>query len=409
MRILLILLDGVGDRPSRLLNGLTPLQAARIPFLNGLARGGSCGLMDPVSPGVPVGSDTGHLSILGYDPYKYYPGRGPFEALGAGLELRPGDVAFRCNLATVDSEDTVVDRRAGRISSPEASTIVEALAQVTEVDGVEVLLKHTVEHRCVLVLRGDVSDRVSDVDPHREGVKVLWPKPTGEESAARRTAEILTKLLRKYREILEAHPLNAKRRGEGLPPANILLPRGGGKMPSLPSLAARFGVRGAIVAGAALYKGVCRAVGMEVVEAPGATGTLSTNLDSKFSTAFKALNTYDFVFLHIKGTDTASHDRDPLAKAAFLEKVDSALSRKFDAPSGEFIVCVTGDHTTSSLTGDHRGDPVPVVIWGYGVRVDSVERFNEVDAARGALGRIRGLDLMNILMDLACRTEMFGE
>ncbi|MCS7145189.1 MAG: 2,3-bisphosphoglycerate-independent phosphoglycerate mutase [Nitrososphaerota archaeon] len=409
MKILLILLDGVGDRPSKVLNGLTPLQAARIPFLNGLAREGANGLMDPVSPGIPVGSDTGHLAILGYDPYKYYPGRGPFEALGAGIRLKPGDVAFRCNFATVSGDTKVVDRRAGRISSQEAAQLVEALSEVKEVDGVEVILKHTVEHRSVLVLRGEVSDKITDVDPHKDNLDFVWPKPTDETREAKWTAEALTKLLRRYREILEAHPVNIKRREAGLPTANMLLPRGAGMMPSLPPLSVRFGVKGAVIAGAALYKGVCSSAGMDVVEAPGATGTLNTDLNSKFKTAFETLRNYDFVFLHIKGTDTAAHDKDPLTKASFLEKIDAWFTKNFNPPGAEFIICVTGDHTTSSLSGEHRGDPVPVLIWGYGVRIDPVDRFNEVDAARGALGRIKGTDLMNILMDLANKTEKFGE
>jgi 2,3-bisphosphoglycerate-independent phosphoglycerate mutase len=408
VKTIIILLDGVGDRPSKALQGLTPLQAARIPFINGLAAAGMTGLMDPFSPGIPVGSDTGHLAILGYDPLKYYTGRGPFEALGAGIMLRAGDVAFRCNLATV-SGDTVVDRRAGRISSEEAAELIASLTEVREVDGVEVILRHTVEHRCVLVLRGDVSDRVSDADPHKEGARLLWPQPTSDDAASRRTAEILKKLMTRYREMLERHPINARRRELGKPQANMILPRGAGKMPSLPSLAERYGVRAAVIAGGALYKGVCSSAGMEVVEAEGATGTLKTNLDSKFSKAFQALKNYDLVFLHIKGTDTAAHDKDPLKKATFLESIDAALARNYNPPSEELIICVTGDHTTSSITGEHRGDPVPVLINGYGVRRDASQRFNEVDAAVGAIGRIRGMDLMNILMDLANRTQKYGE
>lgn len=180
-------------------------------------------------------------------------------------------------------------------------------------------------------------------------------------------------------------------------------------MPNLPSLDSKYHLKAAVIAGAALYKGVCNTVGMEIVEAPGATGTLSTDLNSKFKTAFDALRSYDFIFLHIKGTDTAAHDKDPLTKAQFLEKIDTAFSDNFDPPSEEFIVCITGDHTTSSLTGEHRGDPVPVLISGYGVRVDHVSRFNEVDSAQGAMGRLRGTDLMSVLMDLANKTEKFGE
>jgi len=404
MRILLIILDGVGDRPSPMLGGKTPLQVAEAPMINQLASNGITGIMDPVSPGIPVGSDTGHLALLGYDPRIYYTGRGPLEALGVGLDLRPGDVAFRCNFATVNEDWTVIDRRAGRISSEEAAELARTVAETCSSIGrdTELIFKHTVEHRGVLLMRGEgLSDSVVDVDPHKEGVRARLPE------GGDKTAALLREFLLKTHQALSSHPVNAERVRRGLRPANALLPRGGGRAPSLPRLGGG-ALRGAVVAGGAIYKGVCRAAGMEVVEAPGATGTINTNLPSKFRTASRALRGYDFVLLHIKGTDSASHDKNPQLKAEFIGRVDKALSEVLGELS-DVIICVTGDHTTSSTLGMHRGDPVPVLINGEGVRRDEVSSFDEISCARGGLGRIRGTDLLNILLDLANISEMYGE
>ncbi|MEM2803720.1 MAG: 2,3-bisphosphoglycerate-independent phosphoglycerate mutase [Nitrososphaerota archaeon] len=412
MRVFLIVLDGMADRPSPKIELMTPLQLARKPNIDLLAAGGVTGIMDPVAPGIPVGSDTGHLALLGYDPYVYYSGRGPLEALGAGIDLGPSDIAFRCNFATVSDDWVVIDRRAGRISDEDAEQLSRSLLDLslTSSRNLEIVFKHTVEHRGVLVIKGEgLSEKVSDVDPHREGVKVHMPRPTDSSENAKRTAEILKEFLMKSKEILENHPINIERRRRGLKMANAVLPRGAGRLPTLPSIGARYGVKGAVVAGGAIYKGVCKAAGMDIINAPGATGTINTNLDSKFRTAIELLNKYDFVFLHIKGTDSASHDKNPELKARFIEKIDSTLGNYLDKITSDVIICITGDHTTCSTVGEHRGDPVPILIHGEGVRTDDTSRFDEFACSKGGLGRIRGLDVLNILFDLANITKMYGE
>ncbi|MCS7117682.1 MAG: 2,3-bisphosphoglycerate-independent phosphoglycerate mutase [Thaumarchaeota archaeon] len=411
-RVLFLMLDGLGDRPSRELGLMTPLQAARKVALDLIASEGMTGLLDPYAPGVPVGSDTGHLSILGYDPKVYYTGRGPLEALGAGIDLKPGDVAFRVNMATVDDDWNLLDRRAGRISTGEARELARAVAELAErFDSTLSFEFHsTVEHRGVLVIRGEkASSSVTDVDPHREGVRVQMPRPTDGSESARVTAQELTRFLLRAKEVLDRHPLNVARRQRGLNPANALLPRGAGVMPKLPSLRERYGVRSVVIAGGALYRGVCRAAGMDVRLVPTATGTLNTDLRAKFEAAVESLRSYELVFLHIKGTDTASHDLNPSAKRDFIERIDRELHRHLDSILSGSVICVTGDHTTSSLDGRHHGDPVPLAVAGEGVRRDDVAKFDELSCSRGSVGRVRGLDLMNVLMDLIGRVEMYGE
>ncbi|MEM1689266.1 MAG: 2,3-bisphosphoglycerate-independent phosphoglycerate mutase [Candidatus Hadarchaeales archaeon] len=424
MRAVLIICDGMADRPVPELANKTPLEIAHKPNMDWLAKHGVCGIMDTVEAGVPPGSDTAHLALLGYNPFEVYTGRGPFEAAGAGIELKPGDIAFRANFATVDEKGIIVDRRAGRIQ--EAKLLEEAISKI-KIKGVEIIFKATIGHRGVLVLRGKgLSHEVSDSDPHATGVKPLkiFPKLIEEKrtpeypliaggvrklvirrSRALKTAKILNEFSRKAHEVLRKHEVNLRRIKEGKPPANYILLRGPGVVPHLSSLEERTGLKGACVAAAALVKGVCRLAGMTVPDVPGATGSVNTDLASKVKTTLKLLEDHDIVLLHIKGLDEASHDHDPRKKVEFIEKIDSILPQLIEAT--DFIL-LTADHTTPVSVGDHTADPVPVVIYGPGVRVDDVEKFGERDAAKGGLGRINGRHLLPILADLMGKSHKFG-
>src|SRR4051794_30500368 len=259
---LLLIGDGLGDRAVPELGGKTPLEAADTPTLDALAAECESGLMDPIGPGIRGGSDTGHLAILGYDPYKYYPGRGPFEALGIGMEVRPGDLAFRCNFSTVDGAMVVLDRRAGRITQGTAE--LAAALNGMQIEDVTCLFKESIAHRAALVLHGPgLSDKVSDVDPHGDGVRILEAHGTAGDPASEKTARILNAFVRKSYEILDPQPVNARRRQQGLPPANIALPRGVGMSPHLPNFDQRRGVRSACIVEVGLVKGLGRYLGMD--------------------------------------------------------------------------------------------------------------------------------------------------
>lgn len=409
MKAVLVVLDGLGDRRCRSLGYMTPLQYARNRVLDRLAAEGETGLVDVVARGIPNGSDTGHLALLGYDPFTCYTGRGPFEALGAGLDLRLDDVAFRCNFATVAEDGTVIDRRAGRISTEESRELAESI-QTMEIDGVQFTFRHTVEHRGVLIMRGKgISHRVSNVDPHGKTSTVQKPMPLDDSPESIKTAQALEKFLEKTRQILQTHPINIKRREKNLPPANYILTRGAGRLPNLLPFEKKFGLKAAVVAGGALYKGVCRAAGFDVVNVEGATGTVNTNLGNKINAVIESLKTRDFVLLHVKATDTLSHDKKPREKAEMINRVGEALGKMLEQLSSDTYVAVTGDHTTPSEIGDHRGDPVPVLIWGPDVRGDSVTKFDEISCMYGGLGRIRGVELMPILANYLGTLELYGE
>lgn len=408
--LIFIVVDGMADRPVPSLNGLTPLEAASKPGMDKLAEIGVCGILDVISPGVPPGSDVAHLSLFGYDPYAVYRGRGGLEALGAGIDVSSEDVAFRANFATVNEDMVVVDRRAGRII-PEGDKLAEALNgfRSSSFPDVRVVVKHTTEHRCAVVLKGPgLSHMVSDTDPHKKG-KVLESTPLDSSLEARKTASIINEFTRYSYEVLRKHPLNVEREKRGLPPANILLLRGAGKLPSMPSLRELYGLRAACIVANALVRGVCKAAGMDVVEVEGVTGGFDTDTVAMGRAALRLLSDYDMVFLHIKGADNASHDGDVEKKINMIEKADALVSFLLDhVDLNTTYIVLTADHTTPVSVREHTGDPVPVVIAGPGVRTDDVKHFGERECAKGGLGRVQARFLMPILIDYLGLSKKYG-
>lgn len=405
-KILLIVMDGLGDRGSKELGGKTPLQAASTPNLDWFAQNGSSGIMDVISPGIPPGSDTSHLALLGYEPYKVYKGRGPFEAAGIGLLGQEGDVAFRCNFSTVDEDLKVIDRRAGRIKEPDTSQLV-ASVQGMVIDGVEVLVKEGTEHRAALLLRGPgLSADVSDVDPHELG-SILKCNPLS--SGAELTAKVVNEFVRRTYEIWKDHPVNLRRRAENLPEANILLTRGAGSFPDIKAFPVKNEVSAACVAGVGMIKGICDICGLDVLVPPAVcNGGLNTDMIVKVDMALEALNNYDFVLMNVKAPDITGHDGLARTKVEVVERLDKMAAHLRAKMTDNMVIAFTADHCTPVESGDHTGDPVPLTIYTTGLVEDRCEAFNEADCAYGRLGRIRGSDLLPILMDLANRSHKFG-
>lgn len=410
-RALVLIGDGLGDRPVRELDGLTPLESQETPHLDEIAARGECGLMDPIAVGVPAGSDTAHFAMLGYDPYKYYTGRGPLEALGVGLEMRAGDIGFRCNFATVKPDNKgrliVVDRRAGRIKDGTAE-LAKAINSVGPIDGIEFIFRESVEHRGALIMRGEgLDDGLTDADPHREGV-AAW-KVKAKRPQAERAAQALNEWIRRVHEILEDHPINKARRQKKLNPANIVLPRGCGQAPLLPPFGRHAGVTGALVVEVGLIKGLGRFLGMNVIEAPGSTGGYDTDHISLATTAVEALRQSQIVLCNLKAPDIAGHDGDAEKKRETVARLDEMAGVVLSSVDlNKTILVVTGDHSTPVSVKDHSGDPLPIAIAGHGVRTDQVRCFGERSCATGNLGRIRGADILPIITNLAQIAQKFG-
>ncbi|MBX7076112.1 MAG: 2,3-bisphosphoglycerate-independent phosphoglycerate mutase [Methanobacteriaceae archaeon] len=411
MKGIVLVMDGMGDRPLKELNNQTPLQAANTPNMDKMAERGITGIMDSIKPGIIPGSDTAHLSILGYDPYEVYTGRGPFEASGVGLEVIPGDIAFRCNFSTADENGIITDRRAGRIRDG-TKDIVEVLnTMVIEgYENINIIFKESTGHRAVLVLRGEgLSDKVSDADPKVEGNKPKIVNPLDDTEEAKKTADLLNKIVNKSYEMIKDHPVNLKRIKENEPPANIIIPRGAGAVPEVEPINTKYEVNSACIAETGLIMGIGRFAGMDIIEMDDVTGGVDTNLDNIINTIIDQVkNTeHDFFLINIDGADEAGHDGNAIQKKEFIEKVDKVVMSQL-LKLEDVIIFLTADHSTPISVMNHSGDPVPVIINGPEVRVDDVKEYNELTVAKGGLCRIRGADVMNIVMDLMNNSHKFG-
>jgi 2,3-bisphosphoglycerate-independent phosphoglycerate mutase len=407
--------DGLADRPVPMLDGRTPLEAADTPALDRIAAEGQSGQMDPIAPGIRAGSDTSHLAILGYDPFRVYTGRGPFEALGIGMEVRGGDICFRCNFSSLEGElqfangrfsgAQVVDRRAQRIAEG-TDQLAAALNGVT-IDGVTCLVKESVEHRAALVLRGPgLGHEVSDVDPHAEGES---PQAAGgKDAASEKTARVLNQFVLRSWQALKDHPVNAARQAAGKLPANVILPRGAGVAPHLEPFARRHGVSGACVAETGLILGIGRYLEMTVPHVPGATGGADSDEIALARAVVEMLADHEFVLCNLKAPDLGGHDGDAAAKIRAAEKLDRLARYLLENGPSDLHLAVTADHCTPVTFRDHTGDTVPIAIRGPAVRPDSVVSFGERAVVPGSLARIRGLDLMPIMTNLMGVQEKFG-
>jgi 2,3-bisphosphoglycerate-independent phosphoglycerate mutase len=413
--------DGLGDRPVPALGDKTPLEAQPTPNLDALAARGQCGLMDAIAPGVPAGSDTSHFAMLGYDPYQYYTGRGPLEALGVGLEVMLGDLGFRCNFATVKREAAdliVVDRRADRIASG-TDELTAALNSLPPIDDIQFIVKDSIEHRAALVMRGPAlveglknvaaspKPIITDADPQVVGAPMGRAAATVPEVQV--AAAALNLWIRQAHDVLKEHPVNQAREANNLPPANAILPRGCGMAPDLDPFEERHGTKGGLVVEAGLIKGLGRYIGMDVLDAPGATGGYDTDHISLAKTAVAALDSSPFVLCNLKAPDLAGHDGDPEKKMEMIAKLDEMAGVLLnEADLDKTAIAVTGDHSTPCALEDHSGDPLPLIITGYGVRADAISEYGERPCGMGSIGRVRGHDILPMLTTLIGTAHKFG-
>ncbi len=403
---LVVFIDGLADRPVKALGGRTPLAAASTPTLDRLAAEGQCGQVDAIEPNTVPDTAAGSLALFGQPPRLL--ARGPIEAIGAGLELRPSDVALRANFATLDGQGRILDRRAGRLreESPRLAAMLDGMVIEDEEGQVEVRVAAGTEHRLAVVLRGEgLSASIAGSDPEEDAIGRPPLAPRAIESgqtAAVRTARLLARFEEKARELLASHPVNVARRRSGHPPANALLTRGAGRLQRLVPLEVE-GVPLAItcVAGDRTVLGIASLLGARTVIEESMTGNLDTDLDAKFRAAATALTTSDLVVVHVKGADIASHDLKPLAKVAFLERLDGSLGRLLATFEGRLRVAVTCDHVTLSETGHHAADPLPLLLWGDGFAADGCSRFDEKSAAAGKLGRQPLQSVLSLLFPLS--------
>jgi 2,3-bisphosphoglycerate-independent phosphoglycerate mutase len=423
-RVLLVILDGVGDRPRPRgsPNPTTPLEEARTPYLDWLAAQGTLGSVRVIAPGIAPESDAGVLSLLGYDPEEDSPGRGVLEAEGIGLSVRRGEVAFRCNFATVSAEGVVVDQRVGRnLTTEEAQSLAETLTQANLLRdrGVDAVVRATVGHRGVvhLIPRGSsrLSAHVSNSDPFYEKIgglgQALRPekpvprpvKPLEDTPEAALTAELTNLFLDRVPAVLRDHPVNQARRRRGALEANHILLRDAGTLPErrVP-FEDKYGLRGAAVTEMPVERGIARYLGLRDRYVGPMRGDRQGAFRDRAQEVTAALEEDPFVYVHLKGPDEPGHDGDFGRKKAVIEDIDAGffgtLRETLDLTRTR--VAVTADHATPWALKGHSDDPVPLLlVGGLGTREPSAPvKFCERDAGQGSLGEIRGRDLLPILL-----------
>lgn len=425
-RLALIILDGLGDRPHPDTGGLSPVEAARTPNLDAIAARGALGSVTVVGRGVAPESDAGVLALLGYDPVRDSPGRGVLEALGVGMALEAGDVAFRLNFATFDNRGKVVDSRVGRsLRTAEAEELARA---VTDADllgavGIHAEVRATVGHRGVLRLHptrgGALSPQVSNSDPFYEKVggmgrarrvsdpRPLAVRPLDRTREARRTADATNEFLAAAGRILPGQLVNARRALSGRQLANGLLVRNAGAMPSMGGLvpfATKYGWGGAAVTEMPVERGIARLLGL----ADKFVGPMGKDRDAalreRARVTLDAVRHYPFAYVHLKGPDEPGHDGNARAKREVIEQLDASFFGPFreQAEWSHVRVAITADHATPCILKGHADDPVPLVLSGAGVAAAPPTpggvKFGELAAAAGTLGPMRGAEVLSTLI-----------
>ncbi len=401
---ILVIADGLGDRPIKSLGDKTPLEYSNTPNMNFMLQKSMVGNVHPVAPGFTVGTDVGHLEIFGCDSKTVYPGRGPIEAISAGFDIQKGDVAFRGNFATIDDNEIVIDRRAGRINE-NTTELASAINNMTLDDGTKVFVVNLTEHRVAVILRNtNLSKELEGTDPGTacEGSRLVEPYSLDNSEAAKKTAKNLWEFTKKSCEILKNHPYNQARVSQGKHPANVILTRGAGMNKSIPNIAEKFKINAACIAGDITIGGIAKLVGFKYFIKDSFTGGYDTAIEEKGKLALKLINEgYDFVIVHVKATDLSGHDNLPLKKVEIIEKIDSMLGYLVENTDEEkCYITMTSDHSTPCELREHSGEPVPTFIYGSDVRRDNILQSGESFYVRGQLNNLTSRDIFQIQMNL---------
>lgn len=386
-KILLLVMDGVGGLPDPL-TGKTELETANKPNIDKLVVRGMLGLSHPIARGVTPGSGPSHLALFGYDPIQYLIGRGVLEALGIGFPMSSRHLAARANFATKDRNGVIIDRRAGRIPTEKNVELTLQLQNaIKKINDVNVIIKNGKEHRFVIILEGDgLDDGVTETDPQKEGLAPY--DVTALSDQAKKSADILNKLVAKINEVLRDEPK-----------ANTLLLRGIAKYPHIPSMNEVFKLKTACISNYPMYKGLAKLVGMEILD----TGD---TIASEFETLEKNYKKFDFFYLHIKKTDSYGEDGNFNNKVKVIEEVDKQIpvlnKIKFD------VVCLTGDHSTPSLLKGHSWHPNPFALISEFCIPDEFDSFNEKNCKKGGLGQFFSVEAISMMLGFARRLEKYG-
>ena len=413
IKCLLILLDGLGDRSYPSLDNRTPLQAAFTPNLDHLAALGANGLYHASRQGLALPGESAHFAMFGYG-MEEFPGRGALEALGAGVALAPGDVAILAHFVSVRRANRclVLQKQNPKLKGQEAEELFRAVGEL-EYLGVQFCFSQTRGAKGILRLRGRISPHITDSDPMQAGRALMairaWQQHAGDPDTVH-TADALNGYLQWVYELLSGHSVNQARQRAGEPPVNMVVTQRAGRLKSVQPFFQRYGLHGLSIAGGIVYQGLATFLGLDqrkVNDAPDA----GADIAQKLELARKALDSYDFVHVHSKAPDEAGRTKNPLAKKAAIEALDAGIGTKINEllADPELLIVVTADHCTPSAGPlIHSGETVPLLLCGPGLRRDAVVHFDEVSACAGALGSVRGRELMYLVLNHLDRAKLQG-
>lgn len=397
-KAIVFLADGMADEPVEALGGKTPLEAVDTPCMDSIARNGASGTFLTLPEGFPTSSDAANMSVLGYDLASFYPGRGPIEAVSQGIKLGPDDIAWRCNLVTVEG-GILRDYSAGHISKERAKAFMDALAERFNSD--KVTFYSGVSYRNLLVLHG--AEFSADVDYFKpdssQDLPVLELRLKAKSPAAQHTVEFVEKLMAEAAAFLAEHPLNQ----EGGVPANWIWPWSPGHKPSFPGFSGKYAGRSAAVITAVdVISGIAKCAGMDVIPVPGATGYLDTNYAGKAEAAIRAIEDHDFVYVHLEAIDECSHEGDLSLKMRAISDFENKVVRPvMTALEGrDLTFAILPDHPVPLHLRAHTRTPVPVAICGPHIVPDSVQRYSEKDAPGGSLGFMHGEEFVRKVLNI---------
>ncbi len=398
MKYIIVVMDGAADLPIKELNNKTPLQVAKKPNIDYLAKIGCTGMLKTIPDNFISDSGVANLSILGYDPEKVYTGRGVLEAYANGIELKEDEVAFRCNLISVEN-GKIKSYSAGYISNEEGKELIEFLNE--KIGSEKVKFYPGIGFKNILILKGGFSENIKCYPPHDySGYRIEEIMVEPENEKGKETAEFLNKLILESNKYLENHPVNIKREKEGKEKANYIWPWSPGRKPVLEKFYDKFNVKGAVISAVDLIKGIGKMIGFEIVNVPGATGLWDTNYEGKAEYGINALKNFDFVYIHVEGIDEASHDGNLELKIKCIEDFDKRLIKiileKVDLNSTN--IAILPDHYTPVKLKSHQPGYVPFLIYSSLNQPDQVEIFDEESCKKGKFGYIEGDKFIKIFL-----------
>ncbi len=428
LKLIYVVIDGMGDLPIKELGNKTPLEAADTPNLDFLARNGKTGLMYSVKKGIAPESDVAVISILGYDPFKYGTGRGILEAVGAGVEVKDGDLALRCNFATLGERRKIIDRRVGRrLTTEEAAELGKAVNENMNLESypVDFEFKNTIGHRGVLVIKSrekPLSSRITNTDPGYARIKELGIakaeikmslkkcKAMDSSEEAKISADLVNEFVEKSYAVLDGHKINKRREAENKLKANVILTRDAGhQLPKFFNINKRYGVRFVSLTDMPVERGISKLAGMHTIGLPPPSNDLKKDCLLRIKRLLKLLPSYDCFYIHVKGPDEPGHDGKFELKKQHISIIDTYFFGKLlqKIKPENFVLCVTADHSTPCKLKAHSDDPVPLLIFGDKIKGDNISKFSEKNCRNGSLGILeKGTELLPKLVSFLNNTNL---